>query len=95
MAELSLKQLDERLIAVEEALQALWTAFENATIAVVDAPEWLDDVLVGVINALFQIRQQGAYNLAKELEAKYFPDSGVESVGDRLTTSSDLKRSGG
>ena len=88
MAELSLKQLDERLKILEEDASAD-LAYPAAP------PEWLDDVLVGVINALFQIRQQGAYNLAKELEAKYFPDSGVESVGDRLTTSSDLKRSGG
>ena len=90
MAELSLKQLDERLWALEEIVDHI-TEVEYPSAS----PEWLDDVLVGVINALFQIRQQGAYNLAKELEAKYFPDSGVESVGDRLTTSSDLKRSGG
>ena len=88
MAELSLKQLDERLKVVEGLV-------ETPVVTAAEDPEWLDDVLVGVINALFQIRQQGAYNLAKELEAKYFPDSGVESVGDRLTTSSDLKRSGG
>ena len=88
MAELSLKQLDERLKVVEGLV-------ETPVVPAAEDPEWLDDVLVGVINALFQIRQQGAYNLAKELEAKYFPDGGVESVGDRLTTSSDLKRSGG
>ena len=77
---LSLKTLDQRLRALEEA------EYTDAP------PEWLDDVLTGVIAALRQLRQQGAYNLALELEEKYFPD-GVVGVGDELTTSSGLNRS--
>ena len=82
-ANLSLKQLDARLKAVEDITYA-----EGAP------PEWLDDVLVGVIAALRQIRQQGAWNLAEELEGKYFPD-GTDEIGDELTTAGSLKRSGG
>ena len=88
MANLSMKELDVRLKAVEDIVYSLDSS-QSAP------PEWLDDVLKGVINALFQLRQQGAYNLALELEAKYFPDGGVETVGDQFTTSSGLKRSGG
>ena len=82
MPNLSLKQLDERIRELEIGA------------VVVDAPpEWLDDVLVGVITALRQMRQQGAYNLALELEEKYFPDGGVDAIGDELTTSDGLERS--
>ena len=79
---LSLKSLDERLKAVEEGAE-----FSDAP------PEWLDDVLTGVIAALRQMRQQSAYNLALELEEKYFPD-GVVGVGDELTTASGLYGAG-
>ena len=79
---LSLKSLDERLNAVENGPE-----FSDAP------PEWLDDVLTGVIAALRQMRQQGAYNLALELEEKYFPD-GVVGVGDELTTASGLYGAG-
>ena len=78
---LSLKTLDQRLRALEEAEYS------------VAPPEWLDDVLTGVIAALRQMRQQGAYNLALELEEKYFPD-GVVGVGDELTTASGLYGAG-
>jgi hypothetical protein len=85
---LSMKMLDERLRVLEEEK-------EFPLVTLVDAPpEWLDDVLRAVIGALYQARQQGAYNMAKELEAKYFPD-GLDAVGDELTTASGLKRSGG
>ena len=88
MPNLSLKQLDERLKAVERLV-------ETPVVTAVEDPEWLGDVLVGVIAALRQLRQQGAYNLAIELEEKYFPDGGVDTVGDELTTASGLHRSGG
>ena len=84
MPNLSMKQLDERLKVLEELERV-----EGAP------PEWLDDVLLGVITALRQMRQQGAYTLSNELEAKYFPDGGVEEIGDALTITSGLKRSGG
>lgn len=80
---LSLKGLDVRVKALEDLAYA---ESENP-------PEWLDDVLVGVISALFQLRQQGAYTLAKSLEAKYFPDGGVDEIGDEFTTSTGLNRS--
>ena len=83
---LSLKYLDQRINAVEETLAVL--AYGEA-----GPPEWLDDVLTGIIAALFQMRQQGAYSLAKDLEAKYFPD-GVVAVGDELTTASGLYGAG-
>ena len=85
MANLSLKQLDERLKAVENLIYAPGVSIDAP-------PEWLDDVLLGVITALRQLRQQGAYTLAEELEAKYFPD-GVDAIGDELTTASGLNRS--
>ena len=88
MPNLSLKQLDERV----KILEADATADLGYPAA---PPEWLGDVLVGVIAALRQLRQQGAYNLAIELEEKYFPDGGVDTVGDELTTASGLHRSGG
>ena len=78
---LSLKSLDQRLRVLEDA------EYSDAP------PEWLDDVLTGVIAALRQMRQQGAYNLALELEAKYFPEGAVE-VGDELTTASGLYGAG-
>ena len=80
---ISLKSLDARLKALEDLAYA---ESENP-------PEWLDDVLTGVIAALRQMRQQGAYNLALELEEKYFPD-GVVGVGDELTTASGLYGAG-
>ena len=91
-ANLSMKQPDVRLKAVEAVVYAL----EATPSGVVEAapPDWLDDVLRGVISALFQIRQQGAYNLANELQDKYFPD-GIDKIGDDLTVVSGLKRSGG
>ena len=82
---LSMKTLNQRLNAVEETLAVLAYGDDRP-------PEWLDDVLVGVIAALRQLRQQGAYTLAGDLEAKYFPD-GVVAIGDELTTSSSLNRS--
>ena len=85
MANLSLKQLDERLKILEEDATAD-LGYPAAP------PEWLDDVLLGVITALRQLRQQGAYTLAEELEAKYFPD-GVDAIGDELTAASGLNRS--
>ena len=87
-----MKQLDARLKGVESIVYAL----EATSAGVVESapPEWLDDVLVGVIAALRQLRQQGAWSLAEELEAKYFPD-GLDEIGDELTTASSLKRSGG
>ena len=84
---LSLKVLDERLIAVEDAVADL--EFPSAA----DDPR-LNDALYAIITSLYHVRQQGAYTLARELEAKYFPD-GLELVGDKMTTSEDLKRSGG
>jgi hypothetical protein len=83
---LSMKMLDERLSGLEEVV--FLESFGARP------PEWLDDVLRAVIGALYQARQQGAYNMAKELEAKYFPD-GLDAIGDELTTASGLKRSGG
>ena len=80
---LSLKSLNARLKALEDLAYA---ESENP-------PEWLEDVLTGVIAALYHLRQQGAYSLAKELEAKYFPDV-VVPVGDEITAASELHSAG-
>ena len=83
MAEsLTMKALDERLRVLEEREQ------------VGVPPEWLDDVLRAVVAALYQLRSQGAYNMAQELEGKYFP-GGVDVAGDVYTTASSLKTAGG
>jgi len=78
---LSMKTLDERLRVLETERE--WDATAR--------PEWFEDVLTGIIAALRQLRQQGAYNLANDLEAKYAPE-GVVTVGDELTTASNLNR---
>ena len=88
MAEsLTMKALDARLRVLEEQ--------DEYPLMMVDAPpEWLDDVLQAVVAALYQLRSQGAYNMAKELEGKYFP-GGVDVSGDVFTTASSLKTAGG
>ena len=78
---LSMKTLDERLRVLETEREWDETA----------RPEWFSDVLGGIISALRQLRQQGAYNLANELEAKYAPE-GVVVVGDEITSASSLNR---
>jgi hypothetical protein len=83
MVQLSLKQLDERLLLLES---------DRLTPTVEAAPEWLDDVMRGVVAALFNIRQQGAYTLAKELEAKYL--SSPSPAGDTVTLPSELHSAG-
>lgn len=53
------------------------------------------DILHAVIEALYSLRSQGAYAKAKELEAKYFPDGGVErTMGDQATASRSLVSGG-
>jgi len=53
------------------------------------------DVLSAVIEALYALRSQGAYEKAKALEAKYFPEDGVErTVGDQTTGSRNLVSGG-
>jgi len=74
---LSLKQLDERLKIVEESV-------------VGPGPEYFDDILVAVINALYALRSQGAYKMAKMLEQKYFGGRDMREIGDRLSFSADL-----
>ncbi len=81
---MSLKQLDERLRALEG---------DRITINPVATPEWLDDVMLGIVSALYNLRQQGAYTLAKELEAKYLADKPVEA-GDTVTLTKELHSAG-
>ncbi len=53
-------------------------------------PEWAEDILVASINALYNQRSQGAYNMAKALERKYFEGRNIQEIGDRLSLSADL-----
>ena len=53
-------------------------------------PDYFEDILVAVINALFGLRSAGAYHLAKGLEEKYFDGKDVKRVGDRITSAQDL-----
>ena len=81
MAGLSMKQLDERLVKVEDALADL--QFPEPPEAV--SQEQLDDALKAIIVSLRQVRQQGAYNLAVDLENKYFDGQRFEHIGDVVT----------
>ncbi len=55
--------------------------------------EDLQEIRSAVINALHGLRSQGAYNLAKNLEEKYFEGKDIRGIGDMATTTS--LRSGG
>jgi hypothetical protein len=89
---LSLKKLDVRLRAVEDLV---FSAEEvEADLGYPARSEQLDDVLRAIIVSLRQVRQQGAYNYANQLADKYFPGEDVEHIGDQLTTSDSLHRSG-
>ena len=56
--------------------------------------EDLQEIRSAVINALHGLRSQGAYNLAKGLEDKYFEGQDVRGVGDLATTTAILKSGG-
>jgi len=96
---LSMKQLDERLIVLEEAVAAQAIAIkaiqeeytypkQYAGAAVTQ--EDMQDLRVATINALYNQRSQGANNMAKALEAKYFDGADVREIGDEFVTPSTL-----
>ena len=55
-----------------------------------DTPEYAEDLLVAIINALHAQRGQGANKMAKGLEHKYFEGRDMKSIGDSLTESGSL-----
>ena len=55
--------------------------------------EDLQEIRSAVINALHGLRSQGAYNLAKGLEDKYFDGQDIRSFGAIVTAAS--RKSGG
>ena len=85
---LSLKVLDERLRRVEDEYAFPPRIIQNQYDG--PGPDYFEDILVAVINALFGLRSAGAYHLAKGLEEKYFDGKDVKRVGDRITAAQDL-----
>ena len=85
---LSMKFLLERIERLEDHIRQI----ELDTTRPVEAtqPEWLEDILVASINALYNQRSQGAYKMAKNLETKYFEGRNMKEIGDQLSLSADL-----
>jgi hypothetical protein len=55
---------------------------------------WRDELMVAVINALYNQRSAGAYNMAKALEAKYFEGRDMREIGDAFVAEKDLYSAG-
>ena len=85
---LSMKVLAERLDRIEDHIRQI--ELDTTRPTEVARPEWADDILVASINALYNQRSQGAYQMAKALEKKYFDGRNMQEIGDRLSLSADL-----
>jgi len=86
---LSLKSLNERVTTLEDWVQAPIIA-PATEVPVGPDPEYFNDILVATINALYVTRSQGAYNIAKALEQKYFDGVNQKVAGDELLKSGSL-----
>ena len=89
---LSMKYLLERIERLEDHIRQI--ELDSSRPTNVERPEWADDILVASINALYNQRSQGAYNMAKALERKHFEGRDMQEIGDRLSLSADLFSAG-
>jgi len=95
---LSMKQLDERLSIIEDVVSDLATRVNRVEeefaypvkLAVGVTQDDLAELRIAVINALYNQRSQGAYNMAKGLEQKYFGGVNQQVVGDQVLTTDSL-----
>jgi len=53
-------------------------------------PEYVEELVVVCINVLYNQRSQGAWTMAKQLEATYFEGRNMQIIGDRVTEAADL-----
>ena len=88
---LSMKQLDSRISALENSVDERLKVLEEAGAAAqVETPEYVQELLVAVINSLYNQRSAGAYNMAKKLEEKYFDGKNLREIGDEFIKTGDL-----
>ena len=80
------RETEERLDRVEDHIRQIELDGSRPS----DTPEYAEDLLVAIINALHAQRGQGASKMAKGLEHKYFEGRDMKSIGDSLTESGDL-----
>ena len=86
-----IEDLADRLKAIEEEY-VYPTGY--ATSQEVVTQEDLYEMRVATINALYNQRSQGAHNMAKALELKYFDGEDVQEIGDRIIKHADLHSAG-
>ena len=93
MPQLTMKELDERLSALETEVEAQGATLVSTTVlsgntalsvlVTDETPEWGLEIIRGVIQALHAVRLQSAQEYALALEAKYFPsESEFDSDSD-------------
>ena len=84
--------ISQRLSVIEDRLRQMELSSTEPGASA--SYEELQEIRSAVINALHGLRSQGAYNLARGLEEKYFEGQDVRGVGDLATTTAILKSGG-
>ena len=88
-----LDALEKRFGELEERVEAL-LGFEQYQRIGIETPEYINELMVATINSLYNQRSQGAYNMAKRLEEKYFEGKDLREIGDRFVVTGELYSGG-